>query len=228
MTKFYQVQNLEFNGQKNFLEDANVIFKQRTTDYKNKKVIYTDILFNEEQFIEFKDKIRKNYKEVEIERLLEAFCDGGLKKTSASVVTHTAYACLLVENGQQIDEYSNTELQGTNQTAELKALLNALKMSISKAKKKDIIVITADSSYAIRGLYEYVHAWKKNGYKNSKNQIIENYDIWMEIFNKRELFDNIYFRHVKSHTKNEGEIFKYNDIVDKMCTKSIQDFITKQ
>lgn len=225
--KLYSVETLVFNGQKNFLEDMNVIFKRRLTDYKEKKVIYYDILFNQEQFDFFKDKIRKNFTLVEV-NVLEAFCDGGLKKTSANVVTHTGYAVVLTKDGEELDRFSKAEVQGTNQTAELKGLFGAIRMSLKKATKDDIIVVTADSSYAIRGLYEYFHTWKNNGYKNSKNQLIENYDIWIKIFEERAKFENIYFRHVKSHTKNEGLIYKFNNIVDTMCTECIKDFVNSK
>jgi ribonuclease HI len=222
--KFYAVESLEFNGLQNHLEDENVIFKKRLTDYKNKKTTYYDILLDDETFAKLKDKVRKDYKEVEIPSVIEVFCDGGLNKISNKEVTHTAYSHILLKNGTEIDRSSSVQERGTNQTAELKALLNGLTMAILKADRNSIIVITADSSYAIRGFYEYYHNWIKNGYKNNKKEIIENYQLWLDIFKKKELFDKIYCRHVKAHTKNEGHIWDYNREVDQMCTESLKEF----
>jgi hypothetical protein len=36
---------------------------------------------------------------------------------------------------------------------------------------------------------------------------------------------NFHLEFIKSHTKNEGLIYKFNDIVDTMCTECIKDFV---
>lgn len=62
---------------------------------------------------------------------------------------------------------------GTNQIAELAAILEALKAH------RDVtdLTIESDSQYAISCTTEWIHGWKRRGWKNSAGKAVKNQDL---------------------------------------------------
>ena len=63
---------------------------------------------------------------------------------------------------------------------ELTAAIVALKTLKEKIR---VITIFTDSKYVIDGITSWVKNWQKNGWKNSKGKIVENLDLWQELYN---------------------------------------------
>lgn len=70
----------------------------------------------------------------------------------------------------------------TNNREELKAILTAFKLSQTKYKNK-ICIIYSDSAYCVNICNDWIHAWARNGWKNSKKKEIENIDLIKELYN---------------------------------------------
>ena len=64
----------------------------------------------------------------------------------------------------------------TNQRAELCAVIRALEIMRNKN-----LIIVSDSNYVIKGATEWMENWKKNGWKNSKNEPVANKDLWIKL-----------------------------------------------
>jgi len=64
----------------------------------------------------------------------------------------------------------------TNNRMELIAVIEALKI----IKKNIKIEIYTDSNYVKDGITKWIFSWKKNGWKNSKKQVVKNSDRWQE------------------------------------------------
>ena len=65
----------------------------------------------------------------------------------------------------------------TNNIMELKAVIEALK----NLKKPCEIIITTDSKYVKNGITDWIHNWKKNGWKTAAKKEVKNKELWIEL-----------------------------------------------
>ena len=87
---------------------------------------------------------------------------------------------------------------------ELLAPINALK-NIPKGSKAQIFT---DSKYVKSGITEWIHNWKKNGWKTASKQNVKNKELWIELDTLSNDF-NVEWNWVKAHS-----IDKLNNEVD--------------
>ncbi len=81
-----------------------------------------------------------------------------------------------------IDNEKKTQIKGskkntTNNQMELLAPIKALK----KIPKGSNVQIFTDSKYVKSGITEWIHNWKKNGWKTANRQPVKNKDLWNEL-----------------------------------------------
>lgn len=104
---------------------------------------------------------------------------------------------------------------GTNQIGELCAVLEALRAHPGS----EPLTIESDSQYAINCATTWIHGWKKNGWKNSKNEPVKNAELIRAIdeeITKRE--GAVKFVWVKGHAGNAG-----NEKVDTLAHGYAED-----
>ena len=70
----------------------------------------------------------------------------------------------------------------TNNQMELRALIFALKW-IQTRSTHETYTIYSDSRYCVTMVNEWIWIWAKNNWKNSKKQIVENYELVIELYN---------------------------------------------
>jgi ribonuclease HI len=70
-----------------------------------------------------------------------------------------------------------SEPDTTNNRMELTAVIRAL-----EAIKRPVpIRVTTDSKYVKNGITEWIHNWKRNGWKTSARKPVKNTDLWQEL-----------------------------------------------
>ena len=102
-----------------------------------------------------------------------------------------------------IDDEKKTQIKGnkkntTNNQMELLAPIQALK----KIPKGSKVQIFTDSKYVKSGITEWIHNWKKNGWKTADKQPVKNKEIWEEL----DLLANefkISWNWVKAHSTDQ-------------------------
>ena len=65
----------------------------------------------------------------------------------------------------------------TNNIMELTAVIESLK----NLKKPCELIITTDSKYVKNGITEWIHNWKKNGWKTAAKKEVKNKELWIEL-----------------------------------------------
>ena len=80
---------------------------------------------------------------------------------------------------------------------ELLAPIKALK----KIPKGSNVQIFTDSKYVKSGITEWIHNWKKNGWKTANKQPVKNKELWSELDNLTNIF-KIKWSWVKAHSTN--------------------------
>ena len=101
-----------------------------------------------------------------------------------------------------IDE-KKTKIKGskkdtTNNQMELIAPIKAL----SKIPKGSKVQIFTDSKYVKSGITEWIHNWKKNGWKTTNKQPVKNKELWTELDYLTDKFE-IKWSWVKAHSIDE-------------------------
>lgn len=92
-------------------------------------------------------------------------------------------------------EINGGEAETTNNRMELRAAieaLNALKSAPSK------VVLYTDSNYVKGGITNWIHNWKKNGWKTANKKPVKNADLWQAL-DEAEEKHNVTWRWVKGH-----------------------------
>ena len=108
-----------------------------------------------------------------------------------------------------IDDEKKTEIRRskkntTNNQMELLAPIQALK----KIPKGCEVQIFTDSKYVKSGITEWIHNWKKNGWKTANKQPVKNKELWTELDLLTNEFE-ISWNWVKAHSTD-----KLNNEVD--------------
>ena len=99
-----------------------------------------------------------------------------------------------------IDDEKKPRIKGskkntTNNQMELLAPIKALK----KIPKGSSVQIFTDSKYVKSGITEWIHNWKKNGWKTANKQPVKNKDLWTELDQMTNEFQ-IKWSWVKGHS----------------------------
>lgn len=106
--------------------------------------------------------------------------------------------------------------KGTNNTAELHALHQALLMAEKEIEQKTMVAIFSDSKYAIQCVTQWAAGWEKKGWKKPGGDI-RNLDLIQPAFALyTKLKKSVKVLHVNGHTGVEG-----NELADRMSIHGI-------
>jgi len=116
--------------------------------------------------------------------------------------------------GEQVKELFGGQANTTNNRMELTAAIEAL-----KALRRPVsAIIYTDSQYLIKGLEQWLPAWKARGWQTAGKQPVKNRDLW-------ELLDQLASEHqlswhwVKGHAGNPG-----NTRADALANQGVERF----
>ena len=80
----------------------------------------------------------------------------------------------LLRSGDQEKELSGYDPATTNNRMELMAVIEAL-----RALKRPVAArVHTDSQYVQKGISEWIHGWKRRGWKTADRQPVKNADLW--------------------------------------------------
>ena len=113
------------------------------------------------------------------------------------------WAAIIIDDGKKT-QIKGSKKNTTNNQMELLAPIEALK----KIPKGSEVQIFTDSKYVKSGITEWIHNWKKNGWKTANKQPVKNKLLWTELDILSSKFE-IDWYWVKAHS-----IDKLNNEVD--------------
>ena len=128
---------------------------------------------------------------------------------ASPVVIYTDGACkgnpgrggwgALLQYGDQEKELFGGERLTTNNRMELQAVIEAL----SALKRASDVTLYTDSVYVRSGIMQWIHNWKRNGWKTSDKKPVKNADLW-QILDKARESHRVEWHWVKGHADNPG------------------------
>lgn len=102
--------------------------------------------------------------------VVEIYTDGACKGNPGV----GGWGALLRASGVEKELFGG-EADTTNNRMELMAVIEALR---ALSRSCDAVVYT-DSSYVQKGISEWIHGWKRNGWRTSDRKPVKNADLWL-------------------------------------------------
>jgi ribonuclease HI len=101
--------------------------------------------------------------------------------------------------GAKRKDISGAEALTTNNRMELTAAIEALK----SLKEPCLVKLHSDSAYLVNCFQQgWMKGWIRNGWRNSRNQPVENRDLWEKLAELMKIHQVEYIK-VKGHSDNE-------------------------
>jgi ribonuclease HI len=101
----------------------------------------------------------------------------------------------------------------TNNRMELMAAIRGLKT----LKRACEVELYTDSQYVRKGITEWMHGWKKNGWKTAAKKPVKNEDLWREL-DEEVKRHTVNWHWVKGHSGNPG-----NELADELANKGVDE-----
>jgi ribonuclease HI len=98
----------------------------------------------------------------------------------------------------EVVERSGNNPHTTNNRMELLAVIRGLEYSLSLQERPEKVKIYTDSQYVKRGITEWIHNWKRNGWKTAAKKEVKNREFWIALDNLTNYL-NVEWHWVKGH-----------------------------
>ena len=98
-------------------------------------------------------------------------------------------------SGKHRKELSGGESDTTNNRMEMMAVIRGAQA----IKSGSVVDIYTDSKYVMKGMMEWVEAWKKRGWKTASKQPVKNVDLWQQLEQALERHE-VNWHWVKGHS----------------------------
>lgn len=119
----------------------------------------------------------------------------------------------LLRYGDAEKELFGGEHDTTNNRMELMAVIKGLE-ALNRASS---VTVTTDSKYVKNGITEWIHNWKRNGWKTAAKKPVKNEDLWREL-DYMVAKHQVTWQWVKGHAGHEE-----NELADELANRGIEE-----
>ncbi|AXK40718.1 ribonuclease HI [Crenobacter cavernae] len=106
------------------------------------------------------------------EDIVELFTDGACKGNPGP----GGWGAILRYKGQEKELFGGED-NTTNNRMEMTAVIEGLAL----LKRSCQVVVYTDSQYVQKGISEWIHGWKKRGWKTAAKEPVKNADLWQKL-----------------------------------------------
>jgi ribonuclease HI len=121
----------------------------------------------------------------------------------------------VLQSGGVDKELWGGEAHTTNNRMELTAVIRALEA----LKRPSTVHVHTDSQYVQKGINEWIHNWKRNGWRTSDKKPVKNADLWQELDTLAREHE-IKWSWIKGHAGNAG-----NERADRLANRGIDELL---
>ncbi|MGD9952973.1 MAG: ribonuclease HI [Burkholderiales bacterium] len=138
--------------------------------------------------------------------VVTAYADGACKGNPGP----GGWGVLLVQGGRE-RELHGGEPSTTNNRMELTAVIRALEAAQAGAK----VVVYTDSQYVQKGITQWIHDWKRRGWRTAEKKPVKNQDLWtrLDALAHERLIE---WHWVRGHAGHDG-----NERADALANKGV-------
>jgi len=107
----------------------------------------------------------------------------------------------ILRRGANEKELWGGERETTNNRMELTAAIR----SLAALKRPVAARVHTDSQYVLKGISEWIHGWKRNGWKTADKKPVKNADLWQELDSlaRQHRLEWIWVKGHAGHPENE-------------------------
>lgn len=138
---------------------------------------------------------------------IEIYTDGACKGNPGP----GGWGAWLVSGGHEKEIFGG-EANTTNNRMELRAVIEALLL----LKRPCDVILHTDSQYVHKGISEWIHGWKKRGWKTAAKEPVKNVDLWQAL-DEAQANHKIEWRWVRGHSGHDG-----NERADQLANKGVE------
>jgi ribonuclease HI len=121
------------------------------------------------------------------------------------------WACILRYNGHKKELYG-AEPRTTNNKMELRAVIEGLQA----LKEPCRVTVLTDSQYVKNGITNWIHGWKRKGWKTMTGSPVLNRDLWQQL-DAAAARHQVHWRWVRGHAGHAD-----NERCDTLATRAAQ------
>ena len=118
-------------------------------------------------------------------------------------------------HGGKSKEISGGELATTNNRMELMGAIRALEALTKPCR----VELHTDSQYVMKGISEWIHNWKRRGWRTADGKPVKNDDLWRRLDEARSRHD-VQWRWVKGHAGHE-----LNEQADALARRGLKETV---
>ena len=121
----------------------------------------------------------------------------------------------IMKYGDHVKELNGYSSKTTNNIMEITAVIEALK----SLTRPCIIILTTDSNYVKNGITQWIHNWKKKGWKTANKKPVKNKEFWLQL-DAEVKRHNIEWQWVKGHSGHPE-----NERADELANEAVEENI---
>ena len=140
------------------------------------------------------------------EHVVEIYSDGACRGNPGP----GGWGALLRSNGTEKELYGG-EAATTNNRMELMAAIRALEA----LKRPSRVKLYTDSTYVMKGITSWIHAWKRRGWRTADKKPVKNDDLWRQLDEARSKHE-VEWLWVKGHAGHPE-----NERADQLANRGI-------
>jgi len=138
---------------------------------------------------------------------VELFTDGACKGNPGP----GGWGALLRYGGHEKQLYGG-EPHTTNNRMELMAVIQGLRA----LKRASRVRVTTDSQYVKNGITQWIHNWKRNGWKTAARKPVKNADLWQAL-DQEVARHQVAWHWVKGHDGHAE-----NELADRLANRGVE------
>ncbi len=141
---------------------------------------------------------------------VEIFTDGACKGNPGV----GGWGAILRCNGTEKELFGG-EAETTNNRMEMLAVIEALKALKTPCEA----TVYTDSSYVQKGISEWIHGWKRNGWRTASKEPVKNADLW-KVLDALSAQHDIEWKWVKGHAGHPE-----NERADQLANRGVESVL---
>ena len=119
----------------------------------------------------------------------------------------------IMKYGDHVKELNGYSSKTTNNIMEITAVIEALK----SLTRPCAIILTTDSNYVKNGITQWIHNWKKKGWKTANKKPVKNKEYWL-LLDVEVQRHQIEWKWVKGHSGHPE-----NERADELANEAVED-----